>query len=329
MFVWSMNTFRSVFKAPESQVRITHEKPVLLMGSCFSENMEARFADAGFQVLANPFGIQYNPLPVFTVLSQAFSGKEVPNDWIEDMPGGYINWMAHHTRTFNGKEEIFGYFNQMLQTLSSLPEGTTIFLTYGTAWYYRLKRNAMVVANCHKFPSNTFTKQLAGVEEIVNAGNAVFEQMQRFQIINTVSPVRHLRDGFTENQRSKATLLLSVARWESLFTNVSYFPSYEWVIDDLRDYRFFKNDYVHPSDEAIDYVWERLKEMYFPESVKGLATDCERASRASRHRAINPQSDATKAHVTGTLQKIELLEKRGAHLASAKERLINMLPKSE
>ncbi len=324
-----MNTFRSVFSTPDSKFRIAHEKPILLMGSCFSLNMESHFADAGFQVLANPFGIQYNPIPIFRVLSRAFSEQEMPDNWIDEVSGSYINWMAHHTHVYKSKDDLVDYFNHMLEQLKKLPDGTTIFITHGTSWYYRLKRNGLIVANCHKLPASAFEKRMAAVEEIVSTGNATLNQMSRFQVIHTVSPVRHLRDGFVENQRSKAALHLSIAEWEKTFENVGYFPSYEWVIDDLRDYRFFKEDLVHPSDQAVLYVWEKLKEMYFSAQTLDLANESEKASRASRHRVMNLESKATREHVIKTLGKIDVLEKKGAHLDVARKRLLNMLPESD
>ena len=309
--------FRTGFDILKSGFLINHPLKIVLVGSCFSENMVARFENGGFSVQANPMGIQYNPISLFKTLELIKQNQSLPESSFEWMGDHWVNWLAHHDtiyKTSEGlKEELEANIHQWNQ---SVQDGVLV-VTFGTAWVYELNETKEIVANCHKAPSNRFTKRLLSVEEIVEYGKAVMTDFPVKHIIFTISPVRHLRDGFVENQQSKATLVLAVNKLVEELSNATYFPAYELVMDDLRGYQFFKSDLIHPNDLAIDYIWQKFKTAYFSESTYKLVSKCEKVMQAVNHRPFDAEGKAYRKHLEKTKEKLIQLHGEGVHVEQA------------
>jgi len=208
---------------------------------------------------------------------------------------------------------------------NQLKEAGFIFITWGTAWVYRLKKSGQIVANCHKQGASKFHREKLSPEEITTAWQRflsdLFDNFPDKQVVITVSPVRHLKDGFAENQRSKAALLLAAEHLENSFEQVSYFPSYEIMLDDLRDYRFYADDLTHPSSEAVEYLWAKFSGVYFNESTQHLNKQLAALHAALNHRLQFPCSSSAQRFAQSQLHKITELEKQLPGLNFADEKL--------
>ena len=262
-----------------SKWKIGYEDRILLLGSCFSDEIGEQMAQRYLQVTSNPFGTLYNPLSIAQAI---YYQLPITNDQLPLVyHDGLWHSMAHHGSFSRANKEeaeqaVRASIDHMQQALR---EATVVIVTFGTAWVYELvesqksKDKSQVVANCHKLPAEAFTRRRLTVEEIVEAWKPILEQDKDKHWLFTVSPIRHIKDGLHENQLSKATLLQAV---ETLITEyrtqstdrISYFPSYEIILDELRDYRFYADDLVHPSSMAINYVWERFVDTFCTNQTK-------------------------------------------------------------
>lgn len=242
-----------------SKWQIGYEDKILLLGSCFSDEIGAQMMQHHLSVTCNPFGTLYNPLSI----AQAMQMKELPELVQHD---GLWHSMAHHgsfSRADKSEAELA--IRQSIETMQqAIQEATVVIVTFGTAWIYELKNEGLqvtgcrVVGNCHKLPESCFKRRRLTEEEIVAAWQPILQQYPDKHWLFTVSPIRHIKDGLHENQLSKATLLLAIEELRTQHPEVSYFPSYEILLDELRDYRFFADDLVHPSSLAVNYIWERF-----------------------------------------------------------------------
>ena len=235
--------------------KIGCEDKILMLGSCFSDEIGEQMKQRYMSVTSNPFGTLYNPLSI----AQALEMKEMP-ELVEHE--GLWHSMAHHGAFSRAtKEETEQAVCASIETMQhALAEATVVIVTFGTAWVYEM--NGEVVGNCHKLPESNFTRRRLTVEEIVAAWKPILEKYSDKHWLFTVSPIRHIKDGLHENEISKATLLLAVEQLGD------YFPSYEIVLDELRDYRFYADDLVHPSSMAVNYIWERFVDCYCTPQTK-------------------------------------------------------------
>ena len=243
--------------------KIGYEDTILMLGSCFSDEMGEQMKQRYLHVTCNPFGTLYNPLSI----AQALQMTEVPELIEHD---GLWHSMAHHgSFSRANKEEAEQAVRESIETMQkALQDATVVIVTFGTSWVYEVKderlkvKGERIVGNCHKLPENNFTRRRLTVEEIVDSWKPILERYPDKHWLFTVSPIRHIKDGLHENQISKATLLLAVAQLGD------YFPSYEIVLDELRDYRFYADDLVHPSSMAVHYIWERFVDTYCTPQTK-------------------------------------------------------------
>jgi hypothetical protein len=265
------------------------------MGSCFAENMGEKFDFYKFQNTTNPFGIIFNPVSIEKILERAIH----LNYFIEtDLFFHNELWHCyevHSDLSQPNKEEMLPNLNRLLTELNSkLAAATHLFITYGTSWVYQLKSNGGVVANCHKVAQDQFEKVILSVTEIENAIQNSIDLIQKInpkcQLVFTVSPVRHIKDGFVENQRSKANLISAMHTSISQHPTSSYFPSYEIVMDELRDYRFYAQDLLHPNAVAIDYIWERFCESNITDAAQQVMQEVESIQKGMAHRPFHPDS---------------------------------------
>jgi len=298
-----------------SQTPIDYHSKILLMGSCFSDHMAQKFEQGQFQCLANPFGVVFHPMALATLFKRAASQEFfVASDLFSSQEGWY-SFYFHSSMSHPSKEEVLKMANQALDLLYEfLCSATHIYLTLGTAWGYTLKKAPNFwVANCHKQAASIFDKKLASPLEIV----AALEQIQgsikflnpNAQLVLTVSPVRHLKDGFVENNQSKAHLIQAV-HTHLKQKNTSYFPAYEIQIDELRDYRFYAADMLHPSPLAVQYIWERFKDYALATHVLKTLEQVKKIQSGLDHRPFKPEATAHLTFLAGLQSQISSLQKK-------------------
>lgn len=279
--------WRTEIEIQRSERSISHDDFILGMGSCFADNVGKKFRYFGFGVETNPTGILYNVTSIRKMLEYMLELRQLEDSGFVDRDG----LMCHHDFHFDFRASTREAFKEKLgQAQKEFQEKWErvglMVLTLGTANIYR--KGGEGVANCHKQPSRIFSKELQSIEEIEGELMRIREIVEERGMIVTVSPVRHLRDGFIENQLSKAHLISAIHK-----IGLEYFPSYEIVLDDLRDYRFYREDLVHPSDDAIDYVWSKFAERYFSDATKQLMDKVEKYRKLKNHKAFNPESEAS------------------------------------
>ena len=280
-----MQPFYLSFSIPELRPELSHSKGLAFLGSCFSDEIAAKASYTGFHAVSNPVGTVFHPLALERFLSNCFI--ENPIERLDSVDDRFISWDASSKFC---KGNRWGLLTKLTETRKAfkqaLGSSSHLFITFGTAWAYVLNEDGMIVSNCHKAPGDRFTKTLTESDEIVRVWIPMIEELNRLmpdlKVVFTVSPVRHIRDGMVQNNQSKAVLLDAV-RQICEQTESVYFPSYEIVIDELRDYRFFKQDRIHPSEEAIDYVWSRLVESACTHETNALMEEIVRYRKLKSH----------------------------------------------
>ncbi|NDV16848.1 GSCFA domain-containing protein [Muricauda sp. TY007] len=293
---------------------IDYQSKLVLLGSCFVENIGAKLDYFQFQKLQNPFGILFHPLAIENLVQRAIAGKNYQQEEIFEQDGIWRCFDAHSDLRSTSSEELLHLLNQRLrETKTSLETSSHIIITLGTAWVYEHNSSSKTVANCHKVPQKQFTKKLLSVTEIESSLNNLVRMIQKVnpkaQIIFTISPVRHLKDGFVENQQSKAHLFAALHQIIKGHS-VSYFPSYEIMMDELRDYRFYDKDMVHPNELAVDYIWQKFKSVWIAKNTYLIMDKVDAVQKGLMHRPFNPDSEAHQKFKTSLRTKITYLQER-------------------
>ena len=269
---------------PPSMLRIGYDTPLLLLGSCFTDEVGGKLQAAGFDLLCNPFGTLYNPLSIASCLQRAVDNRPMQADELVWHDGLWHSWLHHSRFSHSDREQCLSHCNDAIrQTHDFLERKPLLMVTFGTAWVFY--HQGRVVANCHKLPSQQFERRRLSVREIVEVWQPLSARLA-YPIIFTVSPIRHLADGAHGNQLSKATLMLAVDSMVNANPQTYYFDSYELLMDELRDYRFYARDMCHPSDMAVDIVWERFQETYMSAETRDCLRRQEKAYIQSQHRPI-------------------------------------------
>jgi len=287
--------FRTVFSPIKADFTLSPERPVVALGSCFADYMSARMRQTLWNVV-NPLGTLYNPRSIANALEAAVCSEDKALSRFRDSlfirEGIVHSWMFDSRISCGDTEQAVCRFLHMRDEMQeSLQQAGALFVTFGTAWIYQLAdRHEYIVANCHKMPSAGFVRRRMGIDEIAelwgDLANRLASLYPNLRIIFTVSPVRHIKDGFEGNARSKATLLLAVEKICADNTNCSYFPAYEIVNDDLRDYRFYASDMIHPSTDAVEYLWDIVCHTYLDADGIELLCRGEALRRAFAHRPL-------------------------------------------
>ena len=303
---WSID-----FPIPTSPFPITHQSKILSMGSCFAQTIGQKMGKAKFDVLVNPFGTLFHPLNLADLLDHALFQDPLEKEGILERDGLFLHYSTHSDIVGKSPEELTESYSQKLElTRSYLEKGTHLILTLGTAWIY-VHETFGQVANCHKQPQKLFDKRLSTVEELELRLWSVLDNFSRvfpdLKIILTVSPVRHLKDGVAENQLSKSLLRVLCANLEKRLSSVSYFPAYEMMMDELRDYRFYKSDLIHPSEEAEDYIWQKWQQSILSESTREKVSEIQKVQLELAHRPFNPDTDSHRKFLQNLLAKLERL----------------------
>ena len=297
---------------------INYESKLVLLGSCFVENIGNKLEYYKFQATQNPFGILFHPIALETLTRRALEKEhyEVPETF--EREGIYYCFDAHSDLRASSEEALLEKLNAALvQIEEGIKRASHIIITLGTAWVYEHLTTNTIVANCHKVPQNEFSKRLLSAERIQSSLESMIAKIREVnpevQFLFTVSPVRHLKDGFMENQRSKANLITAIhsilsSRVQS--RNLSYFPAYEIMMDELRDYRFYAKDMVHPNDLAVDYIWEKFKLSWIDSGSYELMDEVDKIQKALLHRPFNPKSEANTKFQQSLKAKIAYLQER-------------------
>ena len=279
-----MKLYTSVDIVPAVR-QIGYGDKILLLGSCFADNIGAKFSEHYFQATVNPFGTLYNPASIAAAITN------VGNSQLVEHNGLWHSMMHHGAFSGKDKEEVLTRCEQSRALLhSALMEASTVVVTFGTAWVYEMEDR--VVANCHKLPANRFTRRCLTVNEIVEMWQPIVASMPDKHWIFTVSPIRHVKDGLHANQISKAILLQAVDQ-----LGQSYFPSYEIMMDELRDYRFYAEDMVHPSAVAVEYIWQRFVDTYMNKDTQTEMRVLNQLWRDNQHRMLHPDTDEARTFV--------------------------------
>ena len=296
--------------------KVDYNSKLLLIGSCFSENIGKKLAYYKFQSITNPFGILFHPKAIEALITNAINEKEYTTKDVIFNNEQWHSFNAHSSLSSSDKNELIHNLNTAnTLTLQQLKNATHIIITLGTSWVYRFTETDTIVANCHKIPQKKFLKEILTVDEVTESIDAITKLItsinKNVTITFTVSPVRHLKDGFIENQRSKSHLLAAIHQLldSAQSDKINYFPSYEIMMDELRDYRFYAEDMIHPSKIAIDYIWERFTEVWFSEQTKETMNKVETVQKGITHRSFNPTSEAHLKFLNNLQQKKETLLK--------------------
>jgi lysophospholipase L1-like esterase len=300
--------FRTELHIPPVPDVLSLNAQVLTLGSCFADVMGSRLAGNKFRVLVNPFGVIFNPVSLAKVLAST-SGPESLNSGIVERDGRWYHYDLHSQWSAASPEEMDRQTQELLVPVRRFFQQTdVIILTLGTAYVYRLQRTGELVANCHKMPAAHFKKELLSPGQVTEALHNVFTQVHHqrpsVRIILTVSPVRHLKDGIAENQVSKSILRVACHELVNQFPFVHYFPSYELMMDDLRDYRFYKPDMIHPSELAEEYIWQKLTEVYLTAAERSILADWEKIQRALAHKPFHPESAGHRQFLRKLLERL-------------------------
>lgn len=282
--------FRTEIPTPEYPFHISYQDQLMLLGSCFSDHIGNFFQEMGFDTLSNPFGTLFNPVSIATALKMCMDPELFNEQYIDFFNEKWISYAHHGKFSHPDKETFLQNIRQNLDRAHAfLTSANYLFFTFGTAYCYCLIERDLIVANCHKIPANRFEKKLFTVEQITDIYRELLPQILQFnpklKVIFTVSPVRHLADGFHENQISKSILHLSINQLIDN-TNTFYFPSYEMVQDDLRDYRFYAADLCHPSDAAVTYIREKLTDAFFTPETQERMKEVVKGNKAQGHRKM-------------------------------------------
>lgn len=304
----------------QSDNHIGYQSKLVLLGSCFAENMAEKFEYFKFQTTTNPFGIIFNPLSIEKLIL-----KSIQKVYFNDDDVFYHNeqWQCydvHSKLNHSSKDELLNELNSQIDlTYSQHHNATHIIITLGTAWVYKLNETNQIVANCHKVPQSNFTKVLLSIDEISQSINKIVDSIKSInsnvKFIFTVSPVRHIKDGFVENTLSKAHLISAIHKVTSpLGVRGHYFPAFELMMDELRDYRFYADDMLHPNQTAINYIWEKFNDVWMhPEAFKTM-TLVNTIQKGLQHKPFNPQTQAHQAFIKDLEAKIETLQNQFPHI---------------
>lgn len=287
--------FRTFVKCEPSVCQLDYDNSMLLMGSCFTENIGQKLKYFRFRTEINPCGIVYNPLSVANVLKMLEEGRRFTEKDLWENQGKWVSFYHHGSFAALGKEECLqGINTRLAQAVAFLKQTDYLLITFGTAWVYRHRATGIIVSNCHKFPGTDFERFRLSAEEIVQLYQPLLaglrERNPRLKVIFTVSPIRHWKDGAHANQVSKAILLLATEALCRYVPQTYYFPAYEILMDELRDYRFYADDMLHPSSVAIEYIWEKFRDTWIAPRIYDLMRRIDKLNKSLAHRPFLAES---------------------------------------
>jgi hypothetical protein len=298
---------------PQQHNQINYHSKIVLFGSCFTENIGDKLSYYKFQNILNPFGILFHPKAIENLILKAINENVYTDNDVFFHNERWHSFDAHSALSTTTKEEILTSLNNSITlTNNQLSDSTHIIITLGTAWNYRFIETDRIVANCHKIPQKKFLKELLSVDDLVESLASIVALIKsvnnKASILFTISPVRHIKDGFVENMRSKSHLIAAIHQIVEPRNNVHYFPSYEIMMDELRDYRFYKEDMLHPNQTAIDYIWEQFSNVWISESGQKTIQKVETIQKGLSHKPFNPNSDEFRKFTDNLKRKIAQIQ---------------------
>lgn len=305
-----MNLQTKIPFLPQKFNQIDYNSKVLLLGSCFSENISGKFEYFKFQSTVNPFGILFHPLAIENLITRAINKDYYNEDELVFHNEQWCCLDAHSKLNSTSKDVLLDTLNSQIdKTHNQLHNATHIIITLGTSWVYRQVSTDRVVANCHKLPQKQFLKELISLDQISESLEAIISLVRNVNsnvsFIFTVSPVRHIKDGFVENTQSKSHLIAAIHNIVEPRTEQYYFPSYEIMMDELRDYRFYNADMLHPNEVAINYIWDKFKHVWISDGIESTMQDVDTVQKGLKHKPFNSDSEAHQKFVT----KLQILTK--------------------
>lgn len=324
--------FRTTFNIPPSNRKITYDDPAVFIGSCFSTSIGRQFEYGHLPVMINPSGTVYNPVSVCNTLSTVTDRKQYTQDDLHCYEGNWISFNHYTDFTGSDPEEVLSRINSRSdEALSFMSKAHFLFVTFGTARIYRWKQTGRIVSNCHKLPASGFSLELLSVNDIVSLWMDQLDKLHtlfpELQVIFTISPIRHWKDGAHENQISKSILFLAVEELMKHPATPGYFPAYELVMDDLRDYRFYEKDMLHLSESAVDYIWKAFTDCYLDEKTVSVWTEINKITRAMAHQLKGSARDKIGTFVQKMAARIESVEAKvpGIDLEREKKYFLDLL----
>jgi len=321
-----MNSFRTEIFPEKSPFYVDYHKKMLFMGSCFTENIGNKLLENKFPALVNPFGVLYNPFSVQKAIELIIHNKKFSNNNLNFENDKWFSFYHHSSFSSPNKKDILNNINDKIdKSHHFLKETQLLFITFGTSWYYKLIKTGEIVANCHKLPANLFDRKLLDIEQIVSSWQKLIKQLKEFnpdlKIIFTVSPIRHWKDGAVNNRLSKSILIVAIHEVLKKFEHLSYFPSYEIMMDDLRDYRFYADDFLHLNSQAINYIWDKFKSAFIDEGTMQISKRVQKIVKAVNHRPFHPQTKGYKEFLESHLRKLEQMNIQYPFINFSKEKL--------
>ena len=286
--------FKLNFKIPDSSVNLSYDDSLVLIGSCFSDEIGSKLCDAGFNANSNSFGTLFHPIAISNVIKASLEENQSVDIYQrEDL---FFSWDSASKIYASSEKNLIQTVSELRKDFSlKVKTAGAIVITFGTAWSYSHASTKKTVGNCHKAPQSLFNKSLSSIDEMFENWKELLSLISKYnpkvKIIFTVSPVRHVKDGLIENNRSKARLIELVNELVST-SDATYFPSYEILIDELRDYRFYKEDLVHPSKSAVRYIWESFISSLFTAETKSIMNEREQIMSQLNHKSLHPTSEA-------------------------------------
>lgn len=307
--------FTTKIPVEKSTFPIDYDSNILLLGSCFAENMGKKFEYFKFQATTNPFGIIFNVVSLEKLIRRAIENRIFTENDIFFHNDLWHCYDVHSELSNPNKEEFLSNLNSILEsTHRQITSLTHCIMTLGTSWVYRNIKTNEIVANCHKVPQKEFTKELLSInkteESLQNIVSLIHAVNPNSKFIFTVSPVRHIKDGFAENTLSKSHLIAAIHNLKLATRNSQYFPAYEIMMDELRDYRFYAEDMLHPNQTAIDYIWVGFFENYISESVFGLMNEICSIQKGLQHRPFNPNTESHQKFLKNLKTKMTTIKKK-------------------
>lgn len=295
--------FRTKIQFSKSDISITHQDSILLLGSCFTENIGQLLQYYGFKALQNPHGILYNPISIFKSLEEIAQQKQYTMDDLIAHRQLYLSLQHHGKFSDYDANTVLSKINTAIHNAYTHWIGAEyIVFTIGTSFVYYHKERNTIAGNCHKIPATAFEKRLLSIEEIKQSYQSIQSILKDKKVLFTVSPVRHWRDGAIENQRSKSILIESTHQIIAENTNCFYFPSYEIMMDELRDYRFYAEDMLHPNEIAVKYIWQQFADVFFDDTTKKINDRIEKGRLLFNHRLKHTNTDENAAFETKKIQ---------------------------
>lgn len=307
-----MKSFRTAVAIDKPPFHISHKDSLMFIGSCFSESIGHKFQDCKFTIDVNPFGQQYNPASIAHSIDLLVSGKVFTAADLIFHNEQYHSFAHHGSFSRNSAEETLQTINTKFEVaVKGIKNASVLFITPGTSHVFKWKNTGEIVSNCHKIPNSLFSQELLSPEAIIQLLSSAILKLRSInrevKIVFTVSPVRYLAYGAYQNNVSKAHLFTSIYHLLNQISNTFYFPAYELVMDDLRDYRFYKEDMIHPNAIAVDYVWQNLCQTFFADDTISTLKSVEELAKAVSHRPRNPNSEAHRNFMLNCLQKMQNL----------------------